>query len=285
MLYSIQDKLKIDLPIRHANKVDAYNEEWDRENGQGWEVKNFIELTKDRKSLYDVGGNVGFFSYVFCLNNNDDQMKRSYCFEPSPEGLTNAVEIINHNDWFDRIKLFPMFVGDKNGVVSILTEESGTFVVRFEKEDPNFQIVKRKEIGGRVVTLDDFTWIAEMGNEDKEYGLDMIFEDKRERKNKDYPGFKRGFDLDTLKIDVEGYEQRVLSGAKKTIMKYRPLIFLEIHSHLLKLYNDSVLGIYDTLNQYGYNIYDVHMEEIKNKQQYESLFGAKNEIRVVCKGD
>ena len=285
MLYSIQDKLKIDLPIRHANKVDAYNEEWDRENGQGWEVKNFIELTKDRKTLYDVGGNVGFFSYVFCLNNNDDKMKMSYCFEPSPEGLTNAVEIINHNDWFDRIKLFPMFIGDKNGVVSILTEESGTFVVRFEKEDPNFQIVKRKEIGGRIVTLDDFTWIAEMGNEDEEYGLDMIFEDKRERKNKDYPGFKRGFDLDTLKIDVEGYEQRVLRGAKETITKYRPLIFLEIHSHLLKLYNDSVLGIYDTLNQYGYNIYDVHMEEIKNKQQYESLFGAKNEIRVVCKGD
>ena len=68
MLYNIQDKLKIDLPIRHADKVDAYNEEWDKENGQGWEVKNFIELTKDRKSLYDVGGNVGFFSYVFCLN-------------------------------------------------------------------------------------------------------------------------------------------------------------------------------------------------------------------------
>ena len=285
MLYSIQDKLKIDLPIRHADKVDAYNEEWDRENGQGWEVKNFIELTKDRKTLYDVGGNVGFFSYVFCLNNNDDKMKMSYCFEPSPEGLTNAVEIINHNDWFDRIKLFPMFIGDKNGVVSILTEESGTFVVRFEKEDPNFQIVKKKEIGGRIATLDDFTWIAEMGDEDKEYGLDMVFEDKRERKNKDYPGFKRDFDLDTLKIDVEGYEQRVLKGAKETITKYRPLIFLEIHSHLLKLYNNNVLEIYETIEQYGYNMYDVHMEEIKNKQQYESLFGAKNEIRVVCKGD
>ena len=285
MLYSIQDKLKIDLPIRHADKVDAYNEEWDRENGQGWEVKNFIELTKDRKTLYDVGGNVGFFSYVFCLNNNDDKMKMSYCFEPSPEGLTNAVEIINHNDWFDRIKLFPMFIGDKNGVVSILTEESGTFVVRFEKEDPNFKIVKKKEIGGRIATLDDFTWIAEMGDEDKEYGLDMVFEDKRERKNKDYPGFKRDFDLDTLKIDVEGYEQRVLKGAKETITKYRPLIFLEIHSHLLKLYNNNVLEIYETIEQYGYNMYDVHMEEIKNKQQYESLFGAKNEIRVVCKGD
>ena len=279
MLCDIQGKLKINLPKRHADKVNAYNEEWDKENGQGWELKNFIELTKDRKALYDVGGNVGFFSYVFCLNNNDDQMKRSYCFEPSPEGLTNAVEIINHNDWFDRIKLFPMFVGDKNGTVSILTEESGTFVVRFEKEDPNHTIIKKKEIGGRVATLDDFSWIAQMGNEDKEYGLDMVFEDKRERKNKDYPGFKEEFDLDTLKIDVEGYEQRVLIGAKETIMKYRPLIFLEIHSHLLKLYNNSTQEIYDTLKKYEYNLYDIHMEPVK---EYDSLFGSKNEIRVVC---
>ena len=124
-----------------------------------------------------------------------------------------------------------------------------------------------------------------MGNEDKEYGLDMVFEDKRERKNKDYPGFKEEFDLDTLKIDVEGYEQRVLMGAKETIMKYKPLIFLEIHSHLLKLYNDSVLEIYDILEKYGYDMFDIHMEKVKNKQQYESLFGEKNEIRVICKGD
>ena len=212
-------------------------------------------------------------------------MKRSYCFEPSPEGLTNAVEILNHNDWFDRIKLFPMFIGDKNGVVSVLTEESGTFVVRFEKEDPNHTIIKKKEIGGRVATLDDFSWIAQMGNEDEEYGLDMVFEDKRERKNKDYPAFQKEFDLDTLKIDVEGYEQRVLKGAEETIMKYRPLIFLEIHSHLLKLYNDSVLEIYDILKQYEYDIFDIHMEEIKNKQQYEGLFGTKNEIRIICKGE
>ena len=43
-------------------------------------------------------------------------MKRAYCFEPSPFGLSSAVEVLDHNDWFDRIKLFPLFIGDKNGL-------------------------------------------------------------------------------------------------------------------------------------------------------------------------
>ena len=65
MLYNIQDVLQINLPEKHKDVVTAYNTEWDFYNGQGWELQNFIELTKDRKSLFDVGGNVGFFSLVF----------------------------------------------------------------------------------------------------------------------------------------------------------------------------------------------------------------------------
>ena len=67
MLCDIQGKLKINLPKRHVDKVNAYNEEWDKENGQGWELKNFIELTKDRKTLYDVAGNVGFLTITIGL--------------------------------------------------------------------------------------------------------------------------------------------------------------------------------------------------------------------------
>ncbi len=75
MLCSIQDTLQIDLPDQHKDVVTAYNTEWDKANGQGWELKNFIELTKDRKSLFDIGGNIGFFSWAFCLNNNVDNKK------------------------------------------------------------------------------------------------------------------------------------------------------------------------------------------------------------------
>ncbi len=36
-----------------------------------------------------------------------------------------------------------------------------------------------------------------------------------------------GFDIGLIKIDVEGFEQKVLEGAKETIAKHRPIIYLE----------------------------------------------------------
>ena len=284
MLYNIQESLQINLPEKHKDIVTAYNTEWDFYNGQGWELQNFIELTKDRKSLFDVGGNVGFFSLVFCLNNNSDRLKRAYCFEPSPYGLSSCVEILDHNDWFDRIKLFPVFVGDKEGVVEILIEDSKTFVALYEKMDENHGIIEKDgRSGGTVVALDDFTWLAEMGAEDEKYGLDLIFEDERKKVHHNYPGFKEDFDLDTLKIDVEGYEHKVLKGAKETILKYNPLLFLEIHGHLLNLYNATIMDVYGILKDYKYTIYDIHDKEIKDEEQYNNLFSQRQEIRVICR--
>ena len=38
MLYGIQDTLEIDLPEKHKDVVTAYNTEWDKTNGLGWEL-------------------------------------------------------------------------------------------------------------------------------------------------------------------------------------------------------------------------------------------------------
>ncbi len=286
MLCSIQDTLQIDLPDQHKDVVTAYNTEWDKANGQGWELKNFIELTKDRKSLFDIGGNIGFFSLVFCLNNNTDNKKRAYCFEPSPFGLSTAVEILDHNDWFDRIKLFPLFVGDKEGNVEILMEDTKTFVVLFEKTDENHGIIDRGgRAAGTMVSLDNFTWLAEMGSEEEKYGLDLIFEDERKKVHHNYLGFKEEFDVDTIKIDVEGYEYKVLRGAKETLKKYKPLMFLEIHQHLLKLYDADIMDVYASLKDCKYKIYDIHNNQVKDEEQYINLFHEVGEIRVVCKGE
>jgi FkbM family methyltransferase len=42
-----------------------------------------------------------------------------------------------------------------------------------------------------------------------------------------------GFEPDVVKIDVEGHELRVIQGLRDTIRRSRPLLFLELHPHLM----------------------------------------------------
>ena len=165
-------------------------------------------------------------------------------------------------------------------------EDTKTFVALFEKTDENHGIIDRGgRAAGTMVSLDNFTWLAEMGSEEEKYGLDLVFEDERKKIHHNYPGFKEEFDIDTIKIDVEGYEHKVLMGAKETLKKYKPLMFLEIHQHLLKLYNADIMDVYASLKDCQYKIYDIHNKQVKDEEQYINLFHEAGEIRIVCKGD
>jgi FkbM family methyltransferase len=54
-------------------------------------------------------------------------------------------------------------------------------------------------------------------------------------------------DVDLIKIDVEGHEHNVLIGAQNTILKYEPLLFVEIlHAHR------SSSPVFDLLKHWGY---------------------------------
>ena len=63
MKCNIQDILEIDLPDNLANTVDLYNNEWDLETGQAWEMKNFIKLTLFIQS--DNNSHFHIFSTIF----------------------------------------------------------------------------------------------------------------------------------------------------------------------------------------------------------------------------
>jgi FkbM family methyltransferase len=62
--------------------------------------------------------------------------------------------------------------------------------------------------------------------------------------------------LDLLKIDIDGYDLRALHGAKETIEKFRPLIFVELSEKALKKNGDSVAGILGYLTMLGYDGFD-----------------------------
>lgn len=58
--------------------------------------------------------------------------------------------------------------------------------------------------------------------------------------------------LSIIKIDVQGYEKEVLLGAKETIMRNRPLIYIEIEPDQLAYYGETEESIFNLLKEYNY---------------------------------
>ncbi len=59
---------------------------------------------------------------------------------------------------------------------------------------------------------------------------------------------------DFIKVDIEGYEVKMLRGAEKLIRKYRPVILMEVNDGALRLQGTNPDVVWRTLMQYGYTV-------------------------------
>ncbi len=73
--------------------------------------------------------------------------------------------------------------------------------------------------------------------------------------------------VDFIKIDVEGFEEKVLFGLKKTIYRYRPLLLIEIE----KRHNKNYLNIFKFLNKLNYKIFFINNENKMVKIKYKNI--------------
>ena len=96
----------------------------------------------------------------------------------------------------------------------------------------------------------------------KQISLDSYFE-----KNKYKP--------DLIKIDAEGSELYILKGSIKTILKYKPEIFLSVHKKHFKILGIKINEFFNFLKKINYNIKDSSGEFSKNLNSKEYYLYSK----------
>ena len=69
---------------------------------------------------------------------------------------------------------------------------------------------------------------------------------------------------DVMKIDIEGCEYQALVGAQNTILKHKPIIFIEIHPKFLNLYQNNINQIVEFVNSIDYSVYDLNQNKVTN---------------------
>jgi FkbM family methyltransferase len=139
------------------------------------------------KVLWDVGANIGFMCIHFAASRHG--LAAIHAFEPTPNPLKTLRSLFaNH----PRVHVHPIGLGDADEEKQILVS------------------VRRSSLSSLVQPLDDGTPVRISIRRGDSY-----------RKEKGLPL------PDLIKIDVEGYEPKVLAGLRETIVEKRPVVLFE----------------------------------------------------------
>ena len=181
---------------------------------------NLISL--DGMEIIDIGANNGHFTVEFAQYVGDNGKVHS--FEPQRIIFQQLCGNVFLNG-LDNVYTYNVALGDKVGI---------TYV-----EKPNY-------FDSGYVNFGD-VHILESTNENVE---------KVEIKTIDSYEFEN---VGLIKIDTQGFESYILSGAINTINKHRPYIFIEIEEDQLKKYGFDEQSLISQIEKMGYVVRRFHI--------------------------
>lgn len=184
----------------------------------------FLKICAKAKcnTFYDVGANVGIFSLDFITHF---QSARVVAFEPNPS-VFECLEMTKTKNNLHSLQVSNLALSNYEGVATLTFDplspaKGGLNPIENGKYNHELQYNGvSKQVGIKTSTLDAFA-------------------------------LKMNLPPDVIKIDAEGEEFAILQGAKTVCETYKPILLLECSKDKEKMAS--------LLNQYGYEIYNLHL--------------------------
>ena len=143
-------------------------------------------------------------------------VKHVYAIEPGPSNYQQLVSNVKLNKYMN-IETFPLAIGDHNGEMGFeIAKACNWSRIAVDETTENVKV--------QMQTLDSFVRDHKIAH------------------------------VDYLRMDVEGYEFAIIQGARKTIERDRPDMFIEVHRDRLADYGHSQLDFMEMMANYGYYI-------------------------------
>jgi FkbM family methyltransferase len=170
----------------------------------------------------DVGANIGMYSLFMAKRT-----RQVIAFEPQAEAMFRFRDSINTNR-----------LSNITTITKAVSKKSGKLALNFTGDDSAKTYTTTVCESKETITL-----------------VDVISLDGYLKENH----IKR---LDYLKIDAEGAEQDILSGAQKTLIKYRPLAQVEIAPEFKNRSGQSGFDFKAFFDNLQYTLYFIHPDTL-----------------------
>ena len=165
-------------------------------------------------NIIDIGANNGQITVEFAHLVGDNG--KVFSFEPQRVIYQQLCGNVFFNG-LDNVHAFNVALGNDEGLISV--------------EKPNYHQNGPVNFGDVHVGVEDNYELVQLHKLDS-YNFENI---------------------SLIKIDVQGYESKVLLGAKETINKNRPIIFIEVEEDQLMRYGETEESVISILSDFGYS--------------------------------
>jgi FkbM family methyltransferase len=180
-----------------------------------WDIYHIKKLLKPGDVIFDVGANFGYYSIV--LSSSLQKECSVHAFEPNPPTAERLQKNIDLNNLNDVITIHRVGLSDTGGKGRMIErpDNSGAATIDTSEDEGN----------AVLTTLDSF--------------CDTNLIDR----------------IDFIKIDIEGFEERMLLGGRESLKRLKPVILIELNPPTLARENSSVERIAELLGEMGYRLY------------------------------
>lgn len=182
-------------------------------------VKNLIPFLKTSRVFFDIGANIGYFSF---LAEATHPQLSIYSFEPLPKNISSIKKNIELNK-SKNITLIEKCISDQNGSIEFTIPpigECGWGRIAYKELFDNQKILRPTQ------TLDSFC---------NEYSIPQV---------------------DFIKMDIEGFEFHVLRGAENLLQqKNAPHLCIEMNEYCFKDMGIDIHEVFLFLKDKNYKLY------------------------------
>lgn len=181
----------------------------------------FRRCIKPGDEVVDIGGNIGYFTVQ--LAQLVTSSGRVYSFEPDPRSykqLLQSVEAKNMN-W---VQIFPIALSNNHGNIDFyLSPQLG-----WSTAVKNSHLQNCYPITVETTTLDSLLVHKRITNK-----------------------------IRLIKLDVEGFEEKVISGMLTVLERCRPILIMEVNNRMLSANGNDCSSLLSILKSLDFNVYAI----------------------------